>query len=443
MKKYLSHVRKSRALAGTAALSIAALVLTACGPDTSGDAAESEATDFSDVEPADEITFWTNHPGGSQDVENELIEEFTEETGIEVNVVTSGANYEETSQRFQTAQGNAEADVVVLSDATWFPNYLNGSLMPVDDLLEAAEVDTSGYVEALYEDYLYEDAHYGVPYARSTPLFYYNADHYEEAGIEAPPETWEEVAEVSEQLMEAGVADSAFTFPPQDEYPAWWMQNMAWGWGGAWSNEWDFSAVSSEETVEAIQFAQDATNDWANVASGDPADDFSAGATSQIVQSTGSLGGILESADFEVGTAFLPDGPAAEGETPTGGAGLMIASDSTPERQLAAAMFAGHMSSAESTAKFSEATGYVPVHTDADMSDVYAETPQFETAVNQLERARVQDHARLFVPGGDLALSQALQEILTSDVDVEETLQGVQSELESIYESDLADEVEQ
>lgn len=443
MKNFLSHARKRRAVVGTAALSIAALALTACGPDTAGETAEAESVDFADVEPAEEITFWTNHPGGSQDTENELIEEFTEETGIEVNVVTSGANYEETSQRFQTAQGNAEADIVVLSDATWFPNYLNDSLMPVDDLLEAAEVDTSGYVEALYEDYLYEDAHYGVPYARSTPLFYYNADHYEEAGIEAPPESWEEVAEVSEQLMDAGVANSAFTFPPQDEYPAWWMANMAWGWGGAWSDEWDFSPVSSEETVAAIQFAQDATDDWANVASGDPADDFSAGATSQIVQSTGSLGGILESADFEVGTAFLPDGPAAEGETPTGGAGLMIASDSTPERQLAAAMFAGHMSSAEATTKFSEATGYVPVHVDADMSEVYEDTPQFETAVNQLERARVQDHARLFVPGGDLALSQALQEILTSDADVEETLQGVQSELESLYESDLADEVEQ
>ena len=75
--------------------------------------------------------------------------------------------------------------------------------------------------------------------------------------------------------------------------------------------------------------------------------------------------------------------------------------------------------------------------------DRLAETPQFETAVNQLERARVQDHARLFVPGGDLALSQALQEILTSDADVQETLEGVQSELESTYESDLADEVEQ
>lgn len=440
--KHLAHTRANRFTFGIATLGIGMLALTACGPDTSGEAAEAEEVELEGVEPAEEITFWTNHPGGSQDVENELIAAFTEETGIEVNVVTSGANYEETSQRFQTAQGGAEADVVVLSDATWFPNYLNDSLMPVDELLEAADVDTSGYVEALYEDYLYEGSHYGVPYARSTPLFYYNADHYDEAGIDAAPTTWEEVEEVSEQLMEAGVANAAFTFPPQDQYPAWSMANLVWAYGGAWSDEWDFSILTSDETIQALEFAQEATDDWASVASGDPADDFSAGATSQIVQSTGSLGGILESANFEVGTAFLPGGPAGDGQTPTGGAGLMIASDSTPERQLAAAMFAAHMSNAESTAAFSEATGYVPVHVDADMSSVYESTPQFETAVEQLERARVQDHARLFVPGGDLELSQTLQSILTTDADVAEEMQRVQTELEALYESDLASEVQ-
>src|SRR5690625_482122 len=436
-----------RTVRSVAVLGVAALALSACGPDTSGGSDDNGGdprgdVDLAEVEPADEITVWTNHPGGSQDVENELIEAFTAETGITVNVVTSGANYEETSQRFQTSQGNAEVDVIVLSDATWFPNYLNDALTPVDDLLEAAGVDTSGYVEALYEDYLYEGRHYGVPYARSTPLFYYNVDHYEQAGIEAPPETWEEVAEVSQRLMEAGVAEAAFPFPPQGEYPGWWMENIVWGYGGCWAEEWDFSPVASPETVAALEFAQAAVGDWASVASGDPADNFASGAASQIVQSTGSLGGILDSATFEVGTAFLPGGPAAEGETPTGGAGLMIAADSTPERQLAAAMFMGFMTSPESTAKFSAATGYMPVHTEADMSDVYAETPQFQTAVEQLSRARVQDFARVFVPGGDLLLSQTLQRILTTDVDVAEEMAAVQTELESLYESDLAAEVE-
>ncbi|AXR73112.1 MULTISPECIES: ABC transporter substrate-binding protein [Auritidibacter] len=435
--------RSPRVLSGVAALSICALALTACGPDTSGDGPEEPSDiDWSSIEPADEITFASNHPGASVDIEESMIEAFTEETGIEVNLINSGGNYEETSQWYQTG-GSDTADVVVLSDATWFPNYLNDSLLPLDDVLEAAEVDTDTYVEALYEDYNYEGSHYGVPYARSTPLFYYNADHYEEAGIEEVPETWEEVAEVSEKLMEADVADSAFVYPPQPEYPAWTMANLVWGYGGAWSEEWDFEIMSSDANVEALEFAQESTSDWASVASGDQADDFSAGVSSQMIQSTGSLGGVLESADFEVGVAFLPSGPEAEGETPTGGAGLMISASSTPEEQLAAAKFLGFVTNSENTAEFSAGTGYVPVRTDAEMSDVYDETPEFETAVDQLERARVQDYSRVFLPGGDLAISGALQEILTNDdVDVRDRLESLQEELEGLYETEIADDIE-
>ncbi|TLP79842.1 ABC transporter substrate-binding protein [Nesterenkonia sphaerica] len=441
MKKqpHINHTWK-----GIAVFSAAALAITACGPDTTGGDAEEEAadTDWSEVEPADSIVFATNHPGGSEDIEEELIERFTSETGIEVEVITSGANYEETSQWFQTG-GGSNADVVVLSDATWFPNYLNDALIPVDDLLEAADIDVNGYVEALYEDYLYEGNHYGVPYARSTPLFYYNVDHYEEAGIDGPPQTWDEVAEISQTLVDEEVAQFGYAFPPSDEYPAWGMANLVWGYGGAWSDEWDFSTVSSDETVEALEFAQSGVEDgWANVAATSQTDDFSSGVASQTIQSTGALNGILETADFEVGTAFLPDGPAAEGETPTGGAGLMLASASSPEEQLASAMFIGHMSSAESQADFSEATGYVPSHQDADMSDVYAENPQFETAVDQLERARVQDYARVFLPGADLELATTLQSLLTTGDDVRTEMERVESEFESLYETDLADEIE-
>ncbi|NLS10827.1 ABC transporter substrate-binding protein [Nesterenkonia sp. MY13] len=429
---------------GTAVFGMAALVLTACGPDTSGESAEDQVadTDWSDVEPADEITFATNHPGGSEDQENELIEQFTEETGIEVNVITSGADYEETNRWFQTGGGD-NADVIVLSDATWFPNYLNGALAPVDDLLEAADVDSSGYVEALYEDYLYEDHHYGVPYARSTPLFYYNVDHFEEAGLDGAPETWEEVAEYAQTIVDEDIASYGYSFPPSNEYPAWGLANLVWGYGGGWSDEWDLSMVSSDATAEAIEFAQSGVQDgWAHVSASSQTDDFSSGVSSMTIQSTGSLGGILEAADFEVGTAFLPDGPAAEGETPTGGAGLMIASASDPEEQLAAAMFVGHMTSAESQAYFSEATGYVPSHQDADMSSVYEEQPQFETAVEQLDRARVQDHARVFLPGADLELAETLQDVLSADADVREELERVQAEFEELYETELADELE-
>lgn len=443
MSTTISSRRLRRGMAAGAAIAAVSLVLTACGPSTGGDGNNGgdSDVDYSGIEPADSISFWTNHPGGSIDIERELIEAFTAETGIEVDHVTAGANYEEVSQRFQTAQASGDVgDVIVLSDATWFPNYLNGSLAPLDPLFEAVEADTSTYVDALYGDYLYEGEHYGAPYARSTPLFYYNVDHYEAAGLDAAPETWDEVLSHSEALSGADTGASPFGFPPQAEYPAWTMANLVWSHGGAWSDEWDFSPLTSDGTVEALELAQGAVDDGlASVISGDPATDFSAGAISQVVASTGSLSGILETADFEVGVGFLPLGPTGDNAVvPTGGAGLSIADKSSPERQLAAAMFIDFVTNAENTADFSFSTGYLPVRSDADMSEVYAEVPAFEVAVNQLENTRSQDFARVFLPGGDLNLSQTLQRILTSDVEVSAELESLQATLQDLYDSDLA-----
>lgn len=440
--------RRSRVTTAIAVLGAAAVGLTACGPAVgAGDpAAEGDATDWSAIEPASSISFWTNHPGGSQEVEQEIIADFTEQTGIEVEIVTAGANYEEVSQRFQTAQTSGDVgDLVVMSDATWFTNYVNGSLLALDDVFAAAEGDSSTYNTTLFDDYLYEGAHYAVPYARSTTIYYYNKDHYEAAGLTEAPTTWDEVRENSQALVEAGVTDTAFSFPPAEDYPAWMMNNLIWGYGGGWSDEWDASAVTSEGTVEAVQFAQDAVQDgWANVSSGSPADDFAAGATSQFIGSTGSLGGVTETAGFEVGVAFLPGGPVEqELVVPTGGAGIAISSASTPEEQLAAAMLADFLTSADNTVTFSGATGYVPVRTDADASALYAENPNFEVAVEQLNtRTRTQDYMRVFLPGGDLALATALQRILTTDTDVPAALGELQSELEGLYENDLRPQLE-
>lgn len=428
---------------GISIVAMAALGLSACGPNVGTDLAVDKEISFTGVEPATSVTFWSNHPGSSMDIEKEMIAKFKDETGIDVELVTAGATYEEVSQKFQTAQNSGDVgDMVVVSDATWFTNFTNESLLPVDEALEAVEADTSTYQETLFDDYLYEDQHFAVPYSRSTPIFYYNKDHYEKAGLEdQAPETWEALKKNSLQLK--GIAKSSLSYPKADSYPAWILGNLIWGYGGGWSDEWDMSAMTSPETVEAVEFVQNSTSEgWANVSSGATDDDFAAGATSQIIESTGSLAGILEAADFEVGVGFLPAGPAeSEKIVPTGGAGIAISAKSSPEEQLASAMFLDFVTNAENTATFSGGTGYLPVRTDANMEKVYEDTPQFETAVDQLKKTRTQDYARVLLPGGDLTIATSLQKILTSDVDVLEELTTVQQELQDLYDNDLADEL--
>lgn len=441
-----------RGLLAASGAGIAALALGGCAGPTvgggGGGGTEEEKTDWTSVEPAKEISFWTNHPGNSMEIEQKFAEAFEQAEGIKVNIVTAGKNYEEVQQKFQTAQTGGEAgDMVVISDVTWFSYYLNKTIIPLDGLWKHLEFEIDDYRDALIADYLYKDEHWGIPYSRSTPLFYFNKDHYAKAGLpDEAPKTWQEYGtDHAPKLVEKAGVKAAFAFPKQDEYPGWTLGNVIWGYGGGWSREWDFSVLDGPENTEAMQWVQDAVQKqkWGMVASSDVAEAFGAGAVSTVVQSTGSLKGILETAKFEVGVGFLPGGPKeTDPVCPTGGAGIGVASKSTPEKQLAAAMFLKFMTNPENSSTFSKGTGYMPVRKSADMAEAVAKTPQLQVAVDQLDHTRSQDYARVMLPGGDLNISQMCQKVMTQPVDVKGELTALRTKLADIYETDLKPKLE-
>ena len=174
--------------------------------------------------------------------------------------------------------------------------------------------------------------------------------------------------------------------------------------------------------------------------SNDLANEFGTGLLGSIVASTGDLAGILETADFEVGTAFLPN-PDGDGGCPTGGAGLAIPSGISEQRQDNAAKFIDFITNTENTAYWSRSVGYMPVRKDAvedpEQQAFMEENPNFRTAVEQLPETRPQDNARVFLPNGDRKIGDALETILLSGAAVESTLQSLEGELQGIYERDI------
>ena len=434
-----------RSLLGLGVAGAGALGLAACGggPTVGGDGdgaggGEELDLDFEGVEPATSIDFWTNHPGGSQEVETELLAAFTEETGIEVNLVTAGSNYEEIAQRFQTAQAanSGLPAAVVLSDVWWFRYYINGNIIPIDNLVEKLGIDLSDYRDSLVQDYQYDGQQWALPYGRSTPLFYYNKDHFAEAGLpDRAPETWAEFEEWAPELTQG---ETAYMYPDLAGYAGWTLQNVLWGQGAAWSDEWEITC-NSPEAVEALQWVQDSVfaNGWAQVSSGDSADTFAAGVCSSTIASTGSLVGVLESASFDVGVGFLPGGSVDGPVCPTGGAGLGIPAAVSKEEQLAGAMLIEFMGRPESTVAFSAATGYMPVRKSADLTELTEKTPEIQTAVDQLEVTRPQDFARVFLPGADQEMAKAIASIATAEGDVQEAMDGLKETLEGIYTKEI------
>ncbi|WP_149205373.1 ABC transporter substrate-binding protein [Actinotalea subterranea] len=435
------------ALAAAATLALAACAGPSVGAEPDADASETAAagTDWSQVTPASEITWWSNHPGASQEVEKELIRRFNEEhPEITVNLVTAGAGYDEIAQRFQAASQTDELpDLVISSDVWWFRYHLNDQIMPLDDVFEYLEVDTEDFNPALYSDYEYEGSHWAAPYARSTPLFYYNKDMWAAAGLpDRGPTTWQELEEWSEALRPQVPADGApLGLATGPSWSAWWFMNMLWGQGGQYSDGWEMT-LDTPEALAAGDFLHELFHEKkVATVSKDSNADFAAGVIASTVGSTGSLTGILESATFEVGTAYLPDGPEGSG-TPTGGTGLAIPSSRTPEQQLAAAMFLAFITDTDNTAYFSQNTGYMPVRTSAVESDamkaVYEQTPQFRTAVDQLaDKARSQDWVRVFVPSADQILTDAIEEIVLKGTDPETAFGSVTPKVETAYRENV------
>lgn len=447
-----SRLRDRRVTAGlAAAVAGTTLALTACGGPSVGAGttaeATTEATDWSQVEPASEITWWSNHPGQSQAVEEQLIAAFeAENPDITVNLVTAGANYDEVAQRFQAAsQTDEKPDLVISSDVWWFRYHLNDQIMPLDDVFEYLDADAEDFQPGLYGDYEYDGQHWAAPYARSTPLFYYNKTMWQAAGLpDEGPETWEQLQEWSAAL-EAQVPEggSPFGLSLGTSWSAWWFENMIWGQGGQYSDEFDVT-LDSEEALAGGAFLRDlfhGDDAIATVSADDSMADFASGLIASTIGSTGSLKGALDAASFEVGTAYLPDGPAGGG-TPTGGTGLAISSSSTPEEQLAAAMFLAFLTDTENTATFSQATGYMPVRTSAVESDtmkaVYEQAPQFRTAVDQLaDKARAQDYIRVFVPGADALLTDAIEQIVLEGTDPAAAFESVTPQIETAYRENV------
>ena len=112
-------------------------------------------------------------------------------------------NYEETAQKLTAALAAQQGpDMVLLSDVWWFKFYRAKALMPLNDLLKEQQMDTADFVESLWNEGVRKGVQYWIPFARSTPLFYYNIDMLEAAGLPVRgPETWDEMREWAPKLV--------------------------------------------------------------------------------------------------------------------------------------------------------------------------------------------------------------------------------------------------
>ena len=283
------------------------------------------------------IVYWGSFTDALGEAERGLVEQFNAAgLGVQVEYQYQGT-YEETAQKLTAAvAANQTPDVSLLSDVWWFKFYLNSQLAPLNDLLSAGGVDTTDYVDSLFNEGVRNGESYWIPMARSTPLFYYNVEMFNEVGLTEAPKKWADLTAVAPELVQKDgdtVTRTAFVHPSAGSYIAWLFQCVTWQYEGRFSDE-DFNVlINQPEAVAAGEFYRASVADgWAGTPD-DITTDFVNGLTASMMASTGGLRGITNDATFEFKTAYLP-----EAETfgcCTGGAGLAIMAGKEAEQQAA------------------------------------------------------------------------------------------------------------
>ena len=293
----------------------------------------------------------------------------------------------------------------------------------------AKEKDFSkdGYHEAMLDLGTFDGKVYGLPFAISLPVGYYNMDALRKAGISTPPKTWDEVVENCGKLRAVGYKNPLF-----------------WGWNI--TGNWFFQALMRSQGVPILskgKFNFDGPEGLAaletmkklfrgcnmlNLPTGDAGKPFAAGEVAMHFWSTSAVGAIERSkGDFELRTSEYPGMGSPPKGLPAGGNSAMLVSTSKdPEVIEAAWKFLKFCTSGEGAAVVAETTGYMPPNKAANelLGEFYKKNPNKHTAVRQAGLLR----EWIAYPGNNsLAITQviydSIESIVTGDADDMKQLQ--------------------
>ena len=214
-------------------LAVLTLVLAACGGGEGGEATTTSAPDTSETTAAPDQTTTTGAPA-------EEMEPVTVEWWHIQNTDPMMTVWQTFADEFMEANPHVTINITVMENEAFkaalqtnlqagdvpdlFQSWGGGGLREqveaglVQDITDAS----SGFVGNLSEGavglYQVDGVQYGIPFNLGMVGFWYNKDLFAEAGIDAPPATWDEFLEDVQTLKDAGITPIAVG--AGDKWPA-------------------------------------------------------------------------------------------------------------------------------------------------------------------------------------------------------------------------------
>ena len=261
---------------------------------------------------------------------------------VEVTAVYTGS-YDDTKLKAQAAAKAGKPPSVVLMSANFTVDLkLSGDIVSLEPMLKADETTRADFLKefwpAVQANATVDGELYGVPFQNSTPLLYYNVEHFKEAGLDPakPPRTWAEFVDAAKKLTKGD--RYGFVMPASYDYLGWLMEALSMSNGGRYFNE-DYggevyydqpSMLGAAQFVEDLIFKHKVMPQGVTEAGG-VSTAFLAGKASMVMLSTGSLSFIREKMKDGYNVAFVPKN--VRNAVPIGGASLVMFAGQSEEQQ--------------------------------------------------------------------------------------------------------------
>ena len=407
----------SRTRSLVAVLAVAALGLSACGGSSdgggssgggsSGGGGGGDAADLPEcpldaldaaTEPV-EVVVWHSYVAKTAETLEALATEYNaSQDEVVVRVESQGNTYEELWKKYQQGAANADLPgIAILEDINTQAVIDSETVLPAQSCIDASDYDTSDFVPSVVDFYSQDGVLYPGTLNVSTPLLYYNKNHFRKAGLdpEDPPGTLAEVRSAAEAIKGAGIVETPLVL----NLESWFIETWLTGDGlpvvdndnGRGDGDTTASALDDPATVELYQWLKDMHDDGLLLAipNAGGVDQYlaMAGQTASMLPATSTaatsveafLGGDTSIADdaggevdtddidleaLDFGAGMFP-GISEPGKVQIGGGAWYITNTNPPEVQAAAWDFIVWWNRLETQVRWHLDGSYLPLSLEA------------------------------------------------------------------------------
>ena len=364
-----------------------------------------------------EVFFWHAMGGNVEKTLQAMVADF-ESTHKNIRVKLVGmADYNTLAQKLMSAASINQPPTIAQMYENWTTQLLNHNyLEPLDIYVkELPKSELDDIWPVLIQNNTWDNKIITMPFNKSVPVYYYNIDLFEDAGIRDFPKTWDEFRKICLKIQKIKNKFGNPITPTANGTDIWVFASMLYQKNGKlFDEENNLPLFNSPEAVQGLQFQVDLIYKdkvQSSRTGPDLLDDFLAGRLAMTPFSCARRAIMMGVESFKIGMAPLPiwNKPASI----IYGTNIGMFKSATKAQKDAAWQFIKWFISKDNQIRWSLGTHYVPIQksalADPRMQEHFSKTPGLKEAYGQLQNAVFEPRSEAWFEGRKILIEDGLE----------------------------------